>query len=242
MRDLERELRAARVEWPATPDLAAAVRVRLEPHGRRRPWRRVVAVLAALLVGAVAVVEPARSAVLELLGLGSVRIEREEPAAPVRPPGTGLQLGRPVTQAEADRVAGFSARPPAALGAPDGIFVNEGPPRRVSFTYAPRGGIAESAQTGVGVLVTLFPPTVRPFVEKSVGVGADLRRFRIDGSPALFISGAPHGIVFDDSFEQQRLAGTTLLVERPDLLIRVEGQLDQRGAAAIARSVPVAAP
>ena len=40
-------------------------------------------------------------------------------------------------------------------------------------------------------------------------------------------------------FEDQRLAGNTLLVERADgLLIRVEGDLTRDRAVAIARSVP----
>ena len=40
-------------------------------------------------------------------------------------------------------------------------------------------------------------------------------------------------------FEEQRLAGNTLLVERPDgLLIRVEGDIARDRAVAIARSIP----
>jgi hypothetical protein len=74
-------------------------------------------------------------------------------------------------------------------------------------------------------------------------MGAHLRRFRIDGDPAYFISGAPHGVMYQDDrqngyFEEQRLAGTTLLLERPDLLIRIEGDLNRARATAIARSIP----
>lgn len=242
MRDLERELRELRVQWPATPDLAAAVAPRLERRRRRkRPRRRLLAAAVALLLGGVAAVEPARSAVLDLLGLGSVRVERREPSVA---PGAGLGLGRPVTQAQAERLAGFRPRPPAALGRPDGVFFSGGPPSggQVSYTYVPRAGIPESARTGVGVLVTEFAAAIQPFLGKSVGPGTRVKRFRIEGDPAIFISGAAHGAGFvapggDAHFEDQRLAGTTLLVERGDLLIRIEGELTRARATAIARSV-----
>ena len=251
MRDLERELRALDVKWPETPDMAAAVRARLEPQAPpRRPAltrRRIAAALVALLLGGVAAVEPARSAVLELLGLKSVKIERREPTAPVRPPGADLGRGRPVTQADAERLArGYRPRPPAALGEPDAVFFSDGPPARgnVSYTYRPRPGLPGSATTGVGLLVTEFPATVRPFVEKTLGAGARLKTFRIDGDLAYFISGARHGVGLMDPegneafVEDQRLAGNTLLVERGGLLIRIEGEISRTRATAIARSIP----
>ena len=246
MSELERELRTLEMAWPATPDLEAAVRPRLEipappRHAPRR--RRLALFLAGLLLGGTAALEPARSAVLELLGLRGVRIERREPEAPGRPPGTGLQLGRPVALAQAQRAAGFTARPPEDPGRPDGVFVADGPGgARISFTYRPRPGLPESARTGVGILVTLLRPSVRPVLEKTAGAGTEVIGFEVGGSRAVFISGAPHGVAYSSAdggfFEAQRLAGTTLLVERDDLLIRVEGDLDRARAVAIARSIP----
>jgi hypothetical protein len=253
MRDLERELRALPVEWPETPDLAGAILPRLEPAAARplRPaWRprrgRLVAAVVALLLGAVAAVEPARSAVLELLGLRSVKIERREPAPTTTgPSGQALGFGRAVTQAEAERLVTFPVHPPAALGRPDGVFFARNPPRRgaVSYAYRPRDGIPESARTGFGVLVTEIAPSTRPFVEKTIGPDARLERFRVGGDPAYFISGAPHGVGYlepPENFyvEEQRLAGNTLLVERDDLLIRVEGDISRERAVGIAQSVP----
>ena len=63
----------------------------------------------------------------------------------------------------------------------------------------------------------------------------------MDGAPAYFIAGA-HGFAYQHGtgvrFEDQRLAGNTLLVERADgLLIRVEGDLDRDQAVAIAASM-----
>ena len=224
MRDLERELRALTVAWPETPDLVAAVRPRLEPRRtRRRIWPALLAA-AALLLGGVAAVEPARSAVLEFLGLKSVRIERREPTATPTPPGASLGLGRPVARAR------YS--PPATLGEPDAIF-DDG--RIVTFVYG------DPPET----LVMLAEATVGPFIEKSVGASAKLERFRLDGDPAFFISGGRHGVAFaergggDVRFDEQRLAGNTLLVERSDgTLIRIEGDLTRERATAIARSIP----
>ena len=234
MRDLERELRAlsSDVAWPETPDLAAAVRPRLVRRRRPRRRGRIAAALIVLLLGGVAAVEPARSAVLELLGLRSVRIERREPTATPSPPGADLGLGLQVTQAEvARRAAGFRPRPPTALGAPDAVFLSD--LGHVTYAYGRKPD----------VIVTELRATVTPFIEKSLGAGARLERLRVDGDPAYFISGAPHGIAYvepgsDVRFDEQRLAGNTLLVERADLLIRVEGDLDRDRAAEIARSIP----
>ena len=62
------------------------------------------------------------------------------------------------------------------------------------------------------------------------------------GDPAFFISGADHGFAYiqrgsTDSFEPQRLAGNTLLVERSDgVLLRVEGEVEREEAVRIAES------
>jgi hypothetical protein len=164
----------------------------------------------------------ARSDVLEWLGLKSVNIERREP----RPVDSGLQLGTPVTLEEARRRAPFLSLP-AALGEPSAVHAG-----RDSVALVYDGPI----------LVQEFPARVEPFIEKTLGMGARLERLRVDGAPAYWITGA-HGFAYESDeggrFEDQRLAGNTLLVERSDgLLIRVEGELARDRAVAIARSVP----
>ncbi|HTE58843.1 MAG TPA: hypothetical protein VK631_00740, partial [Solirubrobacteraceae bacterium] len=81
MADLQKELTALAVEWPATPELADGVLTRLEsparaPRRRRLAWRPALAYGLAALAAAFAltmVASPdARSAVLEWLGLKSV--------------------------------------------------------------------------------------------------------------------------------------------------------------------------
>ena len=93
----------------------------------------------------------------------------------------------------------------------------------MSFVYRPQRGLTRSPQTGTGLLVSEWRATVTPVVQKAAG-GAKLERFAIDGDRAYFISGSPHGVAWVDAdgkidFDEQRLAGNTLLVERADGLL-----------------------
>jgi hypothetical protein len=264
MRDLHEELTALSVEWPATPDLAGAVAARLaaggdaaaapppgdrpaSAHRPRRAWRPVLAYALAALAAAFALTmaasPDARSAVLEWLGLKSVKVERREPSAPPPRPGTlgsGLGLGTPATLEEARRRSPFLSVPTAeGLGRPDAIHLGG---QSVSLVYGDRPGYARSTATGAALLVQEFPARVEPFIEKTLGAASDFARLRVDGDPAYFITGS-HGFAYqgegDVRFEDQRLAGNTLLVERADgLLIRVEGDIARDRAVAIARSIP----
>ena len=252
MNELHDELTALTVDWPATPDLATTFTARLaQPaaaHRTRTGWRAVlaygVAALAAAFALTMAASPDARSAVLEWLGLKSVKIERREPSAPAPQPGTlgsGLGLGTPVTLAEARRDAPFLRLPEAdGLGRPDAIYLRDG---SVALVYGERAAYARATTTGAAVLVQQFPARVGQFIEKTLGAAAGLERLRVGGDPAYFITGA-HGFAYDSEtqevrFEDQRLAGNTLLVERADgLLIRVEGDLARDRAVAIAESIP----
>jgi hypothetical protein len=252
MADLHAELTALAVEWPPTPDLAEGVLERIGPAPavprRRRPaWRPALAYGLAALVAAFALTmaasPDARSAVLEWLGLKSVEVQRREPVAPSPSPGTlgsGLGLGTPVTLAEARERSPFLRLPTAdALGEPDAIYVGRA---AVSLVYGEREGYPRADTTGAALLVQEFPARVGPFVQKSIGEGSELEQLGVDGAPAYFITGA-HGFAYETAegvdFEDQRLAGNTLLVERADgLLLRVEGDVSRGQAVAVARSIP----
>jgi hypothetical protein len=244
--ELERELRALRVDWPETPDIAGAVAGRLPARRRRAFWSewpawQVAVALGAVLVAVVMAVPPARSAVLDLLGLSSVQIERAEP----RPSqfGSGLGLGRPVTLERARREVDFAVLVPAAVGRPDAVYLGA-EPERVDLVYRARPGIPAASTTGAALLVTELPAVATPLIEKTVGSASRIERLTVDGDPAFFITGADHGFAYlrpggEAVFESQRLAGPTLLVERPDgLLLRVEGDLTREQAVRIAESVP----
>jgi hypothetical protein len=257
---LAAELAALEVAWPPTPDIAGTVLARLDeepaPAPRRRRRFRLAPALAwtaAALVAALGVTmaasPSARSAILDWLGLKSVKIERKAPTATPQPRrgqlGQELALGDAVSLAEARGRSEFPVRVPSALPPPDAVYFDAPPPPggRVSFVYRPQPGLTRSAQTGTGLLVSEWRATVTPVVEKAAGGGAKLERFEVDGDRAYFISGKSHGVAWVDqngdvSFEDQRLAGNTLLVERGDgLLLRIEGDLDRDAAVRIARSL-----
>jgi hypothetical protein len=238
---LERELRELQVAWPETPDLATAVSRRLAEPPRRRLWPAVPAwqiavAVAAAMIAVVLAVPPARSAVLEWLGLASVRIERTEPRPTTTVPSRiGPSLGEQVTLEQARRRAGFPLVVPEALGEPDEVYLSTDP------ATERREGLPLSGNTGAGALLTQFRAPARVLVEKSLGTGARAERFEVGGSPAVFISGSPHGFAYtgDDgtAFEEQRLAGNTLLVERRDgVLLRLEAEVSREEAVRIAAS------
>jgi hypothetical protein len=244
--ELELELRNLRVDWPETPDIAGALEGRLAgpPARRRRSWLdrpvwQLAVAATALIIAVVMAVPPARSAVLDLLGFGSVRIVREEP----RPSrfASGLALGEPVTLEQARRR--FPVLVPEAVGDPDAVYLTEDPSVRVDLVYRARPGLPESSNTGAGLLVTEFHSVAEPLIEKTVGMGSSVERLTVGGDPAFFISGADHGFAHiqrgsTGAFEPQRLAGNTLLVDRSDgVLLRVEGELSRDEAVRLAESV-----
>ena len=119
----ERELRAlaAWVEFPEERDLAPAVRARLQPGGPRRRRALVVVLAAALLAIAVAfAVPPARSAILRFFHLQGATIELVD-KLPEVPTSRPLDLGDPLTLAEARRTMRFRPLTSSLLGAPDRI-------------------------------------------------------------------------------------------------------------------------
>src|ERR671932_770829 len=117
MTELERALVAlgAELEFPPTPDLAGAVRARLERPRWRRPVVFALAV-AALAIGIAMAVPPARSAILRFFHIGAATVERVEtlPPAKQRPLGAGLgpALTRPTLRLPPGLVAtAYYARP-----------------------------------------------------------------------------------------------------------------------------------
>jgi hypothetical protein len=79
---------------------------------------------------------------------------------------------------------------------------------------------------------------------KTLARATRVKRLRIDGRPALLVTGAPHILVLfrrGDALDATytRLAGSTLLWQRGNLLVRVEGDLPEDRLVAIARSLPI---
>jgi hypothetical protein len=246
MPELEAELRAlgATIEFPPTPDLATAVRRRLAAERARRvfPLRRVLAVslaLVAVAVGAVMAVPDARTAVLEWLGLRGVKIERTETraTAPVQP--VELGLGERTTLAEGPEQVGFPVATPDfdALGEPDEVYVSRAV-RSGQLAYVWRDDRGD-----VELLLTQFAGSLsHDFIQKALGPRTTIEEVRVDGGLGFWIAGEPHDFVYLDergepAFDSFRLAGNTLVWERGDLTLRVEGDLTKEEALEIATAI-----
>jgi hypothetical protein len=254
MTELEQALVSlgAEVQFPETPDLAAAVRRRLEAAPSQRAWRRprgrtfvLAFAVFAVSVGAVMAVPPARSAILEFFGLKGATVQRVD-ELPELPAGvsTSLQLGRPISLDQAGKLARFEVLVPKALGDPDGAYHSVTPPGgRISLAYEPRDGLPEARETGVGLLVTEYRGDLAPeFVGKMAGEGVSIERVSLDGEPGLWLEGDQHFLFFrgpDGEFVEDtaRLAGNTLLLEQGNLLMRLEGEITREQALEIAASL-----
>jgi hypothetical protein len=271
--DLERALAdlAAALEFPPTPDLAAAVTARLgetpaaapappSPAARARRWlaglagwRRLAAagLAVVLLAAAVLVASPGtREAVARRLGLRGIGVELGGPPPPTvtTTPGGRLELGLGdrVTLEEARRRVGWPVLVPAAagLGRPDAVYVNEAVPSggRVDLVYRARPGLPASPFTDVGLLITEFQGQPTPeFLKKVTAMGV-VEQVTVGGEPGYWFSGEPHFFTYRDAAgtlreEQTRLAGNTLIWQRGDLTLRLEGELPKEEAIRFAESM-----
>jgi hypothetical protein len=256
MAELERMLSqlGGELDWPDTPELGPRVRARLAetpPRRARGPLlgglRRSLAlalVLALVLVAVAAAAIPAvRDAVLEVLGLQGATVERVA-TLPTPPPERPLELGRRTTLPAARERLAFEPLLPAELGEPDGVYIR----RRVaggelSLAYQPRPGLARARSTRLGLLVSEFRGDLDPnYVSKIVGPAAVAQSLVVDGGRAAWVEGAPHfffyrapdGRVIESEL---RLAQNVLLLERGDLLVRLEGAFSRERAIRLARSL-----
>jgi hypothetical protein len=258
MSDLEQRLTqlGRELDWPETPDLAGGVRARLTaparapqrrllltPGGLRRSLAIALVSLLVLAGGVVAAVPDARDAVLEFFGLQGATVERREelpPAPELRP----LQLGERTTLERARAELGFEPLIPRAAGRPDRVFVNmRVPGGELALAYSPRSGLPEAGSTGLGLLVGEFRGDLAPeYIGKVAPQATRVEDLRVDGQRAIWIEGAPHLFFYrppDSDFaeSQLRLAGNVLLLERGNLLVRLEGAFTRERAVELARSL-----
>jgi hypothetical protein len=234
MSELEQRLTAlgAALEIPPAPDVVPAVLARLSARRRRlRPARRTLAVVfaAALLVaGGAMAAAPTRHLILRVLGLRGVHIERV-PRLPAPPPGAGLRLGLghrvPLTAAR--RAVRFAALVPP--GSPAVYLERDVPGGRISFLIGP-------------VLITEFRGTATPFIFKVLGPRTKATQLRVDGGPGVYLSRAPHEVLFETRHglvqtDRVRLAGNVLLFDHHGITVRIEGTRTLAQAVGIARSL-----
>jgi hypothetical protein len=113
----------------------------------------------------------------------------------------------------------------------------------LTLTYAPRPGLPHARLTGVGLLVNELNGHFAPgFYGKLVPRESKIERFGIDGDYAIWIEGL-HVFFFkptaDHTFHtgRSRLAANALLVQRGEVMVRLEAEFDKSTAVEIARSL-----
>ncbi|WP_405432412.1 hypothetical protein [Micromonospora sp. NBC_00617] len=236
--DLEAELRdlSAWLATPDAPDVTAGVRDRLvRGVRRRRRWRSyAAAALAALLV---AVLPPTRTAIAgalgEVLRFAGVSIATSPtPSLPTGEPSP-LPSQRTVGLDEARRAVRFPIRMPSTLGPPERALVADpdgaGACRVATLLYD-GGRLRLDAFDGRLDLI-FHKRTNRPEVTWT----------QVKGNFAIWVDG-PHVVSYVDRSglvrkETARLSASTLIWEEADVTYRLEGELSEAEALAIARSL-----
>jgi hypothetical protein len=230
--DLERRLVAlgATLELPPAPDVVPAALARLPARPRRRrPTRGTLAVALAatlLLAGGAMAVPTTRHAILRILGLRGVSIERA-PELPAVPASRGLGLGQRIPLARARHAARFAALLPS--GSATAYLRRDVPGGRISFLVG-------------RALIIEFRGTSIPFIFKVIGPGTAVKPVRVNGGPGVYLSRAPHVVLFQAQTGQVRtdrvrLAGNVLIWQQGPLTIRIEGTRTLGQALALARSL-----
>jgi hypothetical protein len=195
MTELEHALATLEVEWPATPAFD------LRPPVRRRAWLLVLAA-AILALGVAFAVPQSRAALLRVLHLGGVTIERVHtlPAAEERP--LASTLGTPVSAAEAE----------ALLGRPFGV--------RARLYRS--GEIVSALLAGPVVLSELRSGAGTMILKKLAATGTTVQYVSIEGAPGIWIAGARHVVLAPPL--PPRLAGDVLVWVRGAVTYRLEGK------------------
>jgi hypothetical protein len=235
MSELELRLNALQDEiaWPETPTFETLT---FEPVFERRQARRLplrplalgFAILLAVLAGVLALSPGARSAFLEIFHLRGATVESVEtlPEVDVQT----IDFGEEVSREDAERRVGFEL---VDIGEPDSVFVRDD--RMASLVY----GSVEKPRL---VLSELRGTVWDGFIKKVGSSRTRIEQVTVDRERGLFISGEKHFVMFlgPDSVitdEPTFLAGTVLLWNRGDLLLRLEGDLTRAEALELARSV-----
>jgi hypothetical protein len=196
-------------------------------HQRLSRWRRPLLVAAALLLVAttVALAVPAsRRTIAGWLGFDALRIERVDVVPPT--------LTVPPATVPSDRLAQAAAE----VGVTPLVAAQLGPP---VFVATPSNRYLVVGYDEA-LLVTL-PGTIGPdlFV-KSVGPEAEVHTIQLFGAPAYWITGDPHFFMYRDEDgrpREVRPAAASLVWQRGDVIVRIEGDVSMERAIEIAESV-----
>ena len=230
MNELERRLQdlGGAIAYPATPRFELGFERRPAGARRLRPLALGFAILLAVLAGVLALSPGARSAFLEIFRLQGATVERVETLPEVE--AQRFDFGERVPRDEAERRGGFAL---LDLGKPDAIYVRDD--RLASVVY----GDPDKPRL---VLSQLRGAIYEGFIKKAGSRGTTIEPVTVRGEPGLFITGDDHFVMFRDengaiTDERTYLAGTVLLWNRGELLLRLEGDLTRAEALELADSV-----
>jgi hypothetical protein len=245
---------ADRVVWPDTPDVAGAVASTIRSvEGSPSPVaprlslpsrRRTLLVIAAALL-ALAGAAFAAKLVIEL-GAVAVEVLPGRPSAPPTNVATAENLGREVSQAEAARIAGFTAVLPTALGPPERTWVDEAEvgvdasvtaPRIVN-AWAPADSLPMIPDTEAGAILMQFEGG---WEVASKQLSAETNRYAeviVEGRPAFWTTGR-HELVLVSGTDSIRLlvTGDVLIWQDAGYTFRLETALGKREAIRVAETV-----
>jgi hypothetical protein len=252
--ELEQQLSrlGVELEWPATPNLAPAVRRQIAIRQPRFDNRWAMAAAAVILaLAALGAYPPSRDAIAGWINLHTFFRTVPHLATPTPLPpgplGRRLGLGDQTTLPAARAAIKWSLLVPNSLGQPDEAYLQ--PPSdspsggEVTLVYAARPGLPAAGETGVGVLITEARGAVDSnYFGKMIGPGTTIEPVTVAGSSGYWVSGAPNVFAFVDSsgnvrFETLRLATNTLLIDVGGTVVRIEGNLTKAQALEIAASL-----
>jgi hypothetical protein len=237
--ELERRLLALgrELDLPRAPDLAAAVRRRLEERpGRPFPWRLAAAVTLAVLAlaaGAALAVPQARTTILKWFHLRGVTVERVETLPGASEQSLAERLGRPLSRQAAERAVGFRLVLPPFRG---------GPPKRAYVLDNALATIFLRVPGKRTALLSEFRAASFVLLKKSIAGQTVIESVRVDGDEGLWLAGGPHVLTYVDragAFRQRPILikGNVLLWIHEGLTLRLEGPLTKAQALRIARGV-----
>jgi hypothetical protein len=243
------------IDFPRTPDIAGAVRTRidLEPAPGDRAdnvrfltlWRAVAVAAAVILLflGAALIGLPDfRHAVADRLGVRGIKITFEEKTpTPVptivitpspSPVGSSLLLGNRVTLEEAKAAVPFTLKVPtlSGVGEPDEVYLRtlpDGQPM-VSFIYYPSVVLPETAETGAGALLMEFPTvTDTAMLSKGIGEGGSMIDVKIGDDMGYFVTG-PSNLIMAPDPSQSFCCGEPVSRPSGNVLIWSHGDVTYR--------------
>ena len=202
-------------------DVLGAVDVR--PPSR---WRRplLVAAAAVLIALTVALAVPSsRETIARWLGFDDYRIERVDvipPTVTVPPEPAGISLEEAADRTGVTPMVSPELGPPREIQAPLGRYI------LVRYDEA---------------LVATLPGTLDQGTFGKLGtMGMDVQAVDVGGAPGYWISGGPHVFLYTDAdgvHREVRAAADTLVWQRGDTIVRIEGDLTLERALEIAATL-----